>query len=386
MVILLSALLLSPIDKRFLRSPQDKFAGTYFLAMILSSFTLFWIPYVIDTAIFSLKAAVMFFFAVIVCSTEDKFKKATWATVSLMGVVGLLGDLQYHGINLTGGIMVYSEFKRAWQIYGIGNFDNPNDMAYSVVLVVPFTLGLLFQAKNFLTRFSALMLLAVSIYCIYLTRSRGGQLALGTCIGSWTYLWTSNKKWKKRLLVLAGFFIIVLFVSQTTGYRQDGSAMGRIDAWSEAWTLLKANPIIGVGKNRFTEYHAVDTHSSYVRTSVETGLIGLYGFVGLIYFSFVTVLRIDSSKDRLKWRMYSSGYGSYLISYITASIFSTRSYDMIFLLCVALIGVLGRVSLQEPDVSSAGVLFPEVHWVDKNVFGLSIGVLVVWYFFLRSVY
>jgi putative inorganic carbon (hco3(-)) transporter len=386
MAILLFVLLFSPIDKRFLKSPQDKFAGIFFLAIAISTFSQFWVSYMVETAIYSLKAASMFYFAVIVCGEEKKIKIATWVTVFFMALVGLMGVLQYHGINITGAVMQYSAVKQAWQIYGIGNFDNPNDLAYSVILVVPFSLGLLFQTKKFLVRLSALILVALSLYCIYLTRSRGGQIALGACLGTWTYFWISNKEWKKRLIVLASTAIIALLVFQATGYREDESAMGRIDAWAAGWVELKSNPITGVGKGRFGEYHSRDTHSSYVKTGVETGLMGLYGFVGLIYFCVVTMFKIDASRDRLKWRIYSSGYGSFLISYIIASIFSTRSYDLVFLICAAFTGVLGRISLQEPDVSNEGVLFPEVRLLNKNAFGLSIGVLLLWYIFLRTVW
>ena len=79
----------------------------------------------------------------------------------------------------------------------------------------------------------------------------------------------------------------------------------------------------------------------------------------------------------------------FLFPMLSASAFSTRTYDLIFLICVALVGALGRLALKETDaVSAEGVLFPAVtaHLWNKNVFGITIAVLIAWYLFLRQVW
>ena len=173
MVILLSALLFSPIEKKLFRSPQDKYAGMFLIAIVLSSVTSFWISQIADTAITELKNALIYYFIIIVINDEIKFRRAVWTMVALMGIVALMGVLQYHGYDITGAGMKWQPSKLVWQIYGIGNFDNPNDLAYSTVLVVPFGLGLLFQAKGFAGRLGGLALVIISIYCIYLPGLEG---------------------------------------------------------------------------------------------------------------------------------------------------------------------------------------------------------------------
>ena len=305
-----------------------------------------------------------------------------------MTMVGLMGVLQYHGYDLTGAGMGWAAEKGVWQIKGIGNFDNPNDLAYSVVLVVPFSLGLLVQIKGFFGRIAALIPLSISIYCIYLTRSRGGQIAFGACLMTWVYFWTTSRKWRRRILTLAAIGLFVIFAARTVGYREDASAMGRIEAWSEGWSLLKNHPIIGVGKDQFREYHKRDTHSSYVRAGAELGLIGLYAFVGILYYSVLTLFETQRAPGNIRWKIYYAGFASFLSSYIVASLFSTRTYDLIFLLCIGLVGALGRLSLKGTDViSTEGVLFQGEGIIrNKNVFGLSIAVLIAWYLFLRQVW
>ena len=74
MVILLLLLLFSPVEKRLLRSPQDKFAGMFLVTIVLSSFTLFWISNIIDTTIETLKLAAMYYSITIIIDDENKFK------------------------------------------------------------------------------------------------------------------------------------------------------------------------------------------------------------------------------------------------------------------------------------------------------------------------
>ena len=389
MVILLTALLFTPIEKKIFRSPQDKFAGLFFFSFVLSTLTVFWISSTIDTAIQTMKTALMYYFVVIVVDTEVKFIRAVWTMIVLMTIVAFMGVLQYHGYDITGAGMRWAVNKMAWQIYGIGYFNNPNDLAYSTVLSVPFGLSLLFQARSIITRFGGLAIVSISLYCIYLTRSRGGQISLAVCLFAWAYFWIRSPKRKKQMVVLAGLGVLAVAFVQATGYREDGSAMGRIEAWAEGWNLLKSHPIIGVGKEQFIQHHKLDTHNSYVRAGAELGLVGLYAYTAVIYSVMLTIFKVEARPESLRWRWYYAGFGGFVMSYIAGSVFSTRTYNPIFLLCVALVGVLGRFALKNSgEVSSEGVLFPNItaHLWNKNAFGITIAILITWYLFLRQVW
>ena len=389
MVALLVGLLLSPVEKKLVRGPQDKYAAVFFASIVLSTLNLFWLSYIIDTSIDTLKSAIIYYFIVMIVNTDSRFLKTVWTMVILMGTVALMGVLQYYGYDITGAGMGFATDKGVWQIRGIGNFDNPNDLAYSVVLVVPFALGFLFQTKRFFGRAAALILLIISVYCIYLTRSRGGQIALAAAISSWLYFWVTNPKIKKQIIVLAVAAIITAAVVQATGYREDESAMGRVEAWSEGWQLLKANPLIGVGKGQFIEHHKRDTHNTFVRAGTELGLLGLYAFVGMIYAVGLTILKTQNATGNERYRPLYAGFGAFFVSYTTASAFSTRTYDLIFLICVALVGTLGRLALRDTnEVTPEGMLFPAEtdHLWNKNIFGVTIAILIFWYLFLRQVW
>jgi putative inorganic carbon (hco3(-)) transporter len=381
--------LFSPKKKKLIRSPQDKFAGMFFVAIILSTLTLFWISNIIDTFIYVLKIGSIYFFIAIVVDSEVKLERAIWAMIVLMATVGFLGVLGYHGFNIPGYFTIWAEDRQAWRLMGSGMLSSANDIAYSMVLVVPFALGLLIQAKSFTGRIGGIILLIISLYTIYLTRSRGGQVALTITLFSWVYFWIKSRKRRKQIVIIAAFGLLAVISAKATGYREDRSAMGRVEAWSAGWEMLKSHPIIGVGMAQFGEYHSIDSHNSYVRAAAELGLLGLYAFVGMIYSVYVVILRIMNSPENERWRPYFAGFGAFFVSYILASAFSTRTYDNVFLMCIALVGALGRVSLRNSgEISAEGVLFPSETrrlW-DKNVFGLTIAILIAWYLFMRQVY
>ena len=389
MVILLTVLLFSPVKKKLIRSPQDKFVSMFFAAIALSSFTLFWISNVIDTSIYLLKTGAIYYFITIVIDGEVKLERAIWTMIVFMAIVGFLGVVHYHGFNIPGYNVTWAEDRQAWRLSGVGMFGSSNDIAYSMVLIAPFALGLLIQAKSFAGRIGGIILFIISLYTIFLTGSRGGQVALSACLFTWACFWIKSRKRRKQIVIIAAFGVLAVISAKATGYREDSSAMGRIGAWSAGWQMLKSHPMIGVGKGRFIQHHQIDSHNSYVRAGAELGLIGLYALVGMIYSAYVVILRIMNSPENERWRPYFAGFGGYFISYILASGFSTRTYDNVFLMCIALVGVLGRFSLRNSgEVNAEGVLFPSETrrlW-DKNVFGLSIAILIAWYLFLRQVY
>jgi probable O-glycosylation ligase (exosortase A-associated) len=77
-------------------------------------------------------------------------------------------------------------------------------------------------------------------------------------------------------------------------YEQDGSAMGRINAWHFAYNLAKDRPLVGGGFGAFTqEAFAVwapnpnDFHDSH---SIWFTMLGEHGFVGLGLFVLLWLL------------------------------------------------------------------------------------------------
>lgn len=386
MGVLLFGWLFSRTPKKLFQCPQDKFLTLFLLAIVVSTLLLRWISFSVETAIDTLKTGAIYFFIVTILGTSmERFKKITWTIVFFMSVVGLIGILQAYGHDITGIGMYWAADKGVWQIRGMGIFNNPNDLAYSVVIVVPFALGLFVKSKSLTGKLAALLLIFVSLYTIYLTQSRGGQLALVFCMTIWLTFWLKNKA-LNRLTVVFGIIVVVFaFASSTEGYRSDASSMGRVEAWAAGMDMLRESPIVGVGKDQFIEHHERDSHSSYVRAGAELGLLGLYAYIGILYFAFQTMFRATKVEENTEMKLYSVGYISYLSAYAVGSIFSTRTYDIIFLIIVALTSVCRQILMNSPQVKDPGYFGNAGIW-NRNIFALSFVTVIVWKLFLVQVW
>ncbi len=378
----LAAWFLSPVDKRVLRTAQDKYILLMFVMMVVSTVQVGWIQYSIGTFVETLKMALIYLFITTLVDTEERFRSITWIIMTLMTIVAAMGVLQSYGYDIVGTGMIWAPDKLVWQIRGAGNFDNPNDLAYSVVLVVPFALGA-FLRGDFIQKACSVVMLLVSSYCIYLTNSRGGQLALVFSLMVFLVFWVNSPKIKKLAVIVGAVVVLIAFSIETGDYRDDESSMGRVEAWVKGMDLLQQHPLLGVGKDQFREYHKRDTHNSYVRAGAELGLPGLFAFLGIILFSMRNLLLLLKSDEYGQDRHYIVGLFSFLGGYAVASIFSTRTYDIIFLTVVALSSALCRIAAKKSPFDESSFT---VKMFNRSTVGVTIGVLLTWKIFLMQVW
>lgn len=383
MAVLLTGWVLGPEKKEFFRTAQDKYYGLFFVMVVVSTLSVGWLGYSFEMAVETFKIALIYWFTVTLVKTEHQFRTVTWTLVLFMALVGAMGVLQFYGYDITGSGMVWAPDKELWQIRGAGLFDNPNDLAYSVMLVVPFALGGFARSGDILARgmFAGLLLLA--LYCIYLTQSRGGYLALVCCCVTWFYFWVSDRSLKRMVLVVGLVAVLAAFTVKTRDYRSDASSMGRVEAWTEGMEMLKSHPLIGVGKDQFREFHKRDSHSSYVRAGAELGFIGLFAFIGILYSGLRTLGEERVERLGPDWKLYRTAYLAYLSSFLVASLFSTRTYDILFMIVIALTGVTRRFILDRLEPEEEGSVREQL-W-NGRVVAYTILVLVLWKLFLRQV-
>lgn len=391
MAVLLTVWALFHRNKKIVKLPQDKFVLLFFFSIIISAISTNWISYIIDNFIETIKVFFIYCFIVTIIDSYRKFVVATWTLMLFLFVIGCIGILQYYGHDVTGVGMTFAADKGIYQIRYIGLFDNPNDLAYSVVIILPFSLGLILHKSKFLIKIIAIILFSVSIYCIILTGSRGGLLALVSCLSFWFLFWIKSAFLKKVSLILLAVIIFIAFLKMTTAYRDDESSMGRVEAWNAGMNMFLAHPLIGVGKGQFIEYHNKDSHNSYVRAGAELGFIGLYAFLGMLYYTIISILSIPVKDNPLaSFRLYRSGYLGLIGAYLVASIFSTRTYDIVILVCIAMVSTYIKITYDALD--DLGVVKIEnENWhherlLNYKIIFLTVITLLIWKLFLYQVW
>ena len=70
-------------------------------------------------------------------------------------------------------------------------------------------------------------------------------------------------------------------------HSREASAQGRVQAWGAGLQMVKSNPLMGVGVERFGSLHGRVAHNAFVHTFAELGFLGGMMLVGLFYWHFV---------------------------------------------------------------------------------------------------
>jgi len=241
---------------------------------------------------------------------KERVDVLIWVIVASLGFYGIKGGL--FSI-MTGGN--YLVFGPEGSFIG-GN----NSLGLALVMIVPLMWYLRLRSENFWIRWGMLGAMGLTALAIFTTHSRGALLAIG---GMVIYLW-----FKSRHKVGLGLGIVVLlpFLFFTmpidwqdrmlgiAEFQEDGSAMGRINAWWMAFNLAMDRPLIGGGFGTFRvrmfeiyapvpdDFH--DAHSIYFEVLGEHGFVGLAFFLILGYLTFRTgsyIIKRCKGIEELQW-------------------------------------------------------------------------------------
>ncbi|MFH1198795.1 MAG: O-antigen ligase family protein [Candidatus Omnitrophota bacterium] len=288
-------------QKILIRNPKDIFVIGLFIAVIVSTLTVRWAAYTIDTVILFGKAALVYFLISDILNSPGKFKIFLWTIVVCVFIVGVLGILQYYGHDIMGiAPFVGVELKdgaliEVKRIRGVGLFDT-NQLAYLMGFALPFAYALFKLTRNFILKICLLIFSFVYAVATYFTLSRGGILAFAAAIG-FLYLLRKGATSKFFMVIAVGFLILFLTTTPTRlgtigGFKSDSSSQGRLNAWYAGAQAWKESPVIGVGVNTYVDHFKIAAHNAVVQVIVETGVFGFFFWLGLMYFTFKALTRL----------------------------------------------------------------------------------------------
>lgn len=177
-------------------------------------------------------------------------------------------------------------------------FDNPNNFAELLVLLMPLDLALLLTARDRRRRLYCAASLAVCAAAIGLTYSRSGWIGL-TVAGVVFLLLTRPRLvpalFLACLLALPLLPRSILARLMTIGNMEDSSTLYRFYIYEATWNLLKDYWVRGVGLGTdvlakvFRKYPAmsvggypIHTHNNYVQLLCEVGLPGLIAYLASV--------------------------------------------------------------------------------------------------------
>lgn len=287
-----------------------------------------------------------------------------WVTVGSLALLGAKGGVF---TILTGGNY------RVWGPPGTFIGDN-NEFALALIMTIPLLHFLQLQSRSAWIRhgLSAAMLLCAA--SVIGSHSRGGFLAIAAM--SAMFWWRSSRKGLIGGMLLFAVLVALPMMpeewwermSSITEYEEDGSAMGRINAWGVAWEVAKHN-FFGGGMSYqhqifFLLYGVHETvpraaHSIYFQVLGNHGFVGLFLFLG-IWFSTYRVAgwlrKIARKQEETKWAADLGGMVQVsLVGYAVGGAFLSLSYfdlpyNMMILVVAAQAWVRARGWERDPQV------------------------------------
>lgn len=216
------------------------------------------------------------------------------------------------------------------------------------------------------------LLMAHSVMFAY---SRGGMLAL--CVAGFvTFLIVPKRPLPVAAAIVAlliGYRLMGTEVTErflmtfTDEEQRDDSAQSRLDMWKQCWTLMKENPVFGVGpdnwgdqaRDRFGWPGRKEAHSLWMQTGAELGfpglamLLGFYGFCGARIWKYMKQRAVVADPAvRHYARMVVAGLAGFLIA---ASFVTVERLEMPYYLVMLGAATLRLQSLMAPQPALAPV-------------------------------
>jgi putative inorganic carbon (HCO3(-)) transporter len=233
------------------------------------------------------------------------------------------------------GIGIGGQELRAGRIAGLGIFNDPNDLALALLIVLPFCFHELTSSRNLMVRAMNLLFAAAIITTVFMSESRGGILSLGVLL---LFILSRRFGWKWGLSVGSVLFLVIFVLAPRMGTisTDESSAYGRIESWTTAMDLIQWRPLFGVGARMFTDYSYLTAHNSFLLCGAELGMFGLIAWVTLIYISIKNLHFVSKHAPADRFGKLAASADAVmlgLVGFISASTFLSRTYiEMLYIL------------------------------------------------------
>lgn len=270
-----------------------------------------------------------FLLAVVTVSAVEEYRQLK--TLLILAAVGLAAAALYGCYQGYIGVEVVASQQdltlnkdMPGRIYSF--FDNPNNFAEVLVMLMPLTAALTLNAKGWRGRLGGLLALGAEAAAIGMTYSRSSWLGLALAVVVFLVL----MDWRfLPAMVALGVCAIPLLPKSilnrilTIGNMKDSSARYRIAIYEDTARLLKDYGVTGVGlgsdvtRRVFLHYptlydgnYPIHTHNNYLQMWAEVGIFGLLAYLGLIAGQIKEGLRAFRTMDKPLKRILAAALGS----------------------------------------------------------------------------
>lgn len=280
----------------------------------------------------------------LIITTFDRLRKIIFIQVASVVVACGAALIKGHGVPRLNAVLG-------------GIYSNPNDLAFAIVLSLPFALAFMVTSKKTFVKVIWLAGMLVMLVTIFMTASRAGFIDL--IISGGVTLYYFGIKGKRHYLIFttvilggvimagAGGKLYDRFAALSGDSSTDNSAYGSYE--DRKYLMLRAldgiehYPIFGIGVRNFQTYSRIwhDVHMTYLQICVEGGIpvLILYLMFFRRAFQNLKILRkrTDLDPDIV---LFVGALTSSLVGFIVGALFAPEAYQFFPYFAVAFTATL----------------------------------------------
>lgn len=247
-----------------------------------------------------------------------------------------------------------------------GIYGNPNDLAFAIVLTLPFALAFLVTAKTAFKKSLWAVAMLPMMAALFLTASRAGFIDL--VVSGTVTMWHFGIRGKRPGLIasvaLAGILLgavaggklydrfQALEGDSTTDESAYGSYRDRMFLMQRAMEGIENYPLFGLGNTCFANYSGIwhEVHMTYLQICVEGGIPAMVLFLMFFRCGFKNLKIMRRAKDLDEHTvLFVGALHSSLIGFAVGALFAPEAYQFFPYFAVAFTSTL-LATLRERDV------------------------------------
>jgi O-Antigen ligase len=238
-----------------------------------------------------------------------------------------------------------------------GIYSNPNDLAFAIVLSMPFVLAFMITARNAVIKVLWLCAMLVMVVAIFMTASRAGFIDL-VISGSVT-LYYFGIKGKRYYLIVATALVGVVVMASAGGKLYDrfaalsgdsatdqsayGSYEDRKYLMVRSLGAIAHYPIFGIGVRNFPTYSLIwhDVHMTYLQICAEGGIAVLIIYLMFFWRAFKNLKTLRQMKNLdPDIVLFIGALQSSLVGFVVGACFAPEAYQFFPYFAVAFTATL----------------------------------------------
>jgi len=270
----------------------------------------------------------------LVVTDFQKFRKIIYIQAASVAVIAVISVIKGRGHERLEGVLG-------------GIYSNPNDLAFAIVLSLPFCLAFLVTSKSAVKKLAWLGGMLVMLLALFMTASRGGFIDL--VVTGTVCLWYFGVKGRRFYLIVATAFVGILLMSVAGGKLKDrflavsgegidtsmeNRAYGSFE--ERRFLMIKAvdgivhYPLLGIGVRNFANYSGIwkEVHMSYLQIGVEVGIPALILYLLFFGRGFTNLRKIRRRRNLdPEVILFSGALTSSLVGFVVGALFSPEAYQ-----------------------------------------------------------